>query len=457
MTAPAEGPALSEQTPPKLYENVTCPFCGLLCDDLKIERTGSQLKVLNKGCGQSAAGFERVLPPAKPLVEGHEVPLEEAIKAAARLLKKSALPLYGGLATDVDGMRAVLSLADQTGGVVDHALSEAQFRNLNVLQRTGWITSTLTEARNRADLFLIVGTDVHKLHSRFFERVVCPTASMFGDAPERRTVVFIGEGLDTSGAVGARIGDVIKVPCKQDQLTDFLLMLRARMRGMPLDQAAAEAPKRGGLLSSLLSRAGTVNCQEIGGIKLSTIDALAERCKKARYGVMVWAPPGLSFPQADLAVQTICDIVRDLNETTRFAGLSLGGNEGAMTAAAVTAWQTGYPSRVSFASGTPEYDNYRYSIGRMLVSGEGDLLVWLASFSPSIVPPQTRLPTIVLGTPGIRLSQSPAVYIPVGTPGIDHAGQLVRCDSVVSLPLKNLGRSRLPRAADVLASIQAAI
>jgi formylmethanofuran dehydrogenase subunit B len=34
---------------------------------------------------------------------------------------------------------------------------------------------------------------------------------------------------------------------------------------------------------------------------------------------------------------------------------------------------------------------------------------------------------------------------------------MVRCDNVVSLPLKNLGRAQLPRAADVLAAIEAAL
>jgi formylmethanofuran dehydrogenase subunit B len=137
--------------------------------------------------------------------------------------------------------------------------------------------------------------------------------------------------------------------------------------------------------------------------------------------------------------------------------LSLGGNEGAPSAASVAAWQTGYPLRLSYANGKPEYDSYRYSIGRMLAENEGDLLVWLSSFTTDLGPPMTRIPTIVLGTPGIRLSQPPAVFIPVGTPGIDHAGCMVRCDNVVSLPLTNLNRSRLPSAADVLAAMERAL
>lgn len=456
---------MGENAETKTYENVTDPFCGILNDDLRIERTGTKLKVLNENAEQSAAGFERELPPASPLVDGKEVSLDEAIAAAAGLIREAQLPLYGGLATDVDGARAAISIADRTGGVLDHALSEAQFRNFNVLQRSGWMMSTLTESRNRADLFVIVGTDVHKLHSRFFERIVCPPESMFDEPAAKRTVIFVGEGLDMSAATGPRVADVINLPCKQDEITDVLLALRARLRGADLTQSApaaeSQAPKRPGLFASLLGQdrgePAPAGERTIAGLKLSEIDALAERCKTANYGVMVWAPPGLNFPEADLAVQAICEVVRDLNETTRFAGLSLGGNEGAVTAAAVSGWQTGYPSRISFASGAPDYDSYRYSIGRMLADGEGDLLVWIASFATHIVPPDTQLPTIVLGTPGLQLKQQPKVFIPVGTPGVDHAGLLVRCDNVVTLPLKDLNRSQLPRAADVLAAIQAAL
>jgi formylmethanofuran dehydrogenase subunit B len=49
------------------------------------------------------------------------------------------------------------------------------------------------------------------------------------------------------------------------------------------------------------------------------------------------------------------------------------------------------------------------------------------------------------------------VFIPVGTPGVDHAGRMIRVDNVVSLPLKNLGRAELPSAADVTAAIEAAL
>lgn len=433
MIAGAEVRATGERATSGQFEHVTCPFCGILCDDLEVATSGAGAVVTKNACARARAGFERAAVAANPMVAGKKVELAEAIQAAAALIKKASLPLYGGLGTDVEGMRAVMALADRSSGVVDHALSEAQSRNFKVLQTSGWITTTLTEARNRADLIIIVGSDVHKLHPRFFERVVCAPQSMFDETPPKRTIVFIGKGLDRSGAAGPRIGEVVSLPCPNDEVNEVLAALRARMRGAPV--------------------AG----QEIAGIALADIDALAERCRKASYGVMVWAPQGLAYPQADLTVHLVSEIVKDLNQTTRFAGLSLGGNEGAATAGAVCGWQSGYPLRVSFASGQPEYDALSNSISHLVASGEGDLLIWIASFTPDLSPPATRLPTIVLGTPGLAMSTAPAVFIPVGTPGADHAGRLVRCDSVVSLPLQDLKRWPLPRVADVLAAVEAAL
>ncbi len=428
-----EGKSSDGATTSGIHDNVACPFCGILCDDLTVERTAAGLKVRKNGCDKAISGFERAVDGAKSQIGGKDASLADAIAAAAALIKKARLPIFGGLGTDVEGMRAVMSIADNAGGVVDHALSEGQYRNFRVLQSGGWVMTTLTEARNRADLFIVLGSDLHKLHPRFFERVVCNEKSMFSDAPPKRTVVFLGEGLDQSGITGSRVGEVITLPCKGDRIGEILTAMRAIAKGVPV--------------------AGDT----IGGLKRADVENLVERCKAATYGVMVWAPPSLAFPNADLTVQAAAEYVKDINLHSRFAGLSLGGNEGAVSAGAVCAWQSGYPLRVSFASGKPDYDIERYSMARLLQAKESDLLVWIASYTPDLSPPDTDVPMIVLGTPGLKLTKQPLVFIPIGTPGADHAGLIVRCDNVVSLPLRNLGRSTLPRAADILASIEAAL
>jgi formylmethanofuran dehydrogenase subunit B len=51
----------------------------------------------------------------------------------------------------------------------------------------------------------------------------------------------------------------------------------------------------------------------------------------------------------------------------------------------------------------------------------------------------------------------PAVFIPVGTPGLDHAGHLFRTDRVVALPLAGLRTSRLPSVAQAIEAIEGAL
>lgn len=412
------------------FSSVGCPFCGILCDDLEIAQEAKGLKVLKNGCPLAITGFERSVGTTSPLIRGKEASLEDALAEASRLLRSAQLPLYGGLGTEVDGMRAVMSLADRTRGVVDHALSEGQFRNFRVLQSSGWIMTTLTEARNRSDLFLIVATDVSKYHPRFFERIVTPPKSLFKEPAFQRDIILLGQGLDTSQLKSPRVGKVKALPCPHDQVGELISAIRACFNSVPLRN------------------------RTVAGIPITEVEALASQIKAAAYPVFVWAPSAFSFPNADLVVHSVSELVKDLNKTGRAAGLSLGGNDGSASAAAVCAWQSGYPLRVSYQNGKPEHDMLRYSLSRMIAAGEGDCLVWVSCFSVDLGPPKTKLPLIVIGTPGLKSGSIPDVFIPVGTPGVDHAGRIVRCDSVVSLALHNLGRSQLSSVPNILHAIE---
>lgn len=421
---------------PGTYGSVTCPFCGLHCDDLEVRSDGTRLTVTANGCPLAKAGFEQEtrVAAAPPSIEGRAVPLAEAIARAGELIAAARLPLFGGLATDVEGMRAVMALADRAGGVVDHMLSRALYRNTDVLQTSGWFMSTLTETRNRADLVVIVASDVSSLHPRFLERIVSPAETMLDAPAASRTVVLVGEGTPAAAITGRLIGEVIEIACANADVGIVLAELRALLRGAPLSGDTA------------------------AGVPVAALGNLAERCKAARYAVFVWAPQALDFPAAEDVVHIIADVVRDLNRTTRAAGLSLGGSLGVASAASVCSWQSGYPLRVSFAGGVPTYDPYRFEIARMLAEGEGDLLVWVSAIGPDPAPPPaTRAATIVVGSPAIGLAEPPAVFIPVGTPGLDDRGRVVRCDSVVSLPLRRLRALGLPGVAEVASALAAAL
>ena len=82
----------------------------------------------------------------------------------------------------------------------------------------------------------------------------------------------------------------------------------------------------------------------------------------------------------------------------------------------------------------------------------------LAEEVPDLAPPETTIPTIVLGTFDMKLAKEPDVFIPVATPGIDTRGQIMRVDGNVVLPLRDLHRaSGLPSPIAVLNALEAAV
>ncbi len=423
---------MSASPRPDDLSDVACPFCGLVCDDLVIGADSGRLTVKANGCALAAAAFRDAGDGAGATarIGGRPATLPEAAAAAARLLRAARIPLIAGLATDVEGARAAGRLADRLGGVLDHMNSAAFLRNVMVLQDSGWITTTLSEVRNRADLLIVAGGDVLSRFPRFFERCVANRETLFGDG-RACEVIFLGPG-PAAGITLAGLAATV-IPCDVTRLAEAVGLLRALLAERPVD------------------------AEEAAGLPRATWKALAERMKAARYGVLAWVARDFDFPHAELTIQSLCELIKDLNREGRFAGLPLGGSDGDMTADAVHLWQTGFGSRTSFGQGIPEHDGYHYSTARLLARGEADALLWISSLNAARIPPTTAIPTIVLGRTGMACDREPEVFIPVGIPGIDHPGHLFRSDRVVALPLAGLRRSALPSVAQALDAIDAAI
>lgn len=413
------------------YTDVPCPFCSLLCDDLVITNDHGTITTEKNACSKASKQFHRKPTKDVPKINGKPATLDEATRFAAAILKKTQQPLFAGLGTDVHGMRAVMDIAEQTRGIVDHMHGEQATYNFRVLQDRGWMNTTLTEVRNRADLIILAGTDTSAF-PRFFERLILNQDPLFIKQRENRQIIYLGDG---EGAAK------LKKP-----------------NGRKISQLRFKTSRLGEVLSSLRAIIAGVNLQasKIAGIKIKELEKLAEKMQSANYGVIVWSPADLKWQHADLTVQAICGLVEDMNRTTRFAGLPLGGNEGGMSAAAVCTWQSGYPLHVSYGRNYPEYD-LQYSMNKLLHNNEVDALIWISSISTDIQPPKTGVPIIALTTPNMTYKQVPAVHIPVGTPGIDHAGQMIRCDNVVSQRLQKITSSGLPDLRSVLGQIQKAL
>jgi formylmethanofuran dehydrogenase subunit B len=390
-----------------------CPACGLLCDDLVLN-SKAPLSIKN-ACAKGVSFFEKAFieRASKPSVSGKATDLYNAIEVAAHILNKAKHPLFAGLGTEVQGMRALMHLAEKTNATLDHMHSEGTVRNTLAMQNSGWQTTTLTEIKNRSDVILAIGSDIVSSHPRFFEKLVWNTDSLFNKPkPE---VMYLGLAEETKN------------------LPEIMNALNALMNAKnPINKK--------------------VDNGLIGGVTVSSLKLILEKLKAAQYGVVVWSASALKFPQAELTVQSITQLITKLNETNRVAGFPLNSGDGDSSVNNTSTWLSGYPTRNRFVNGHPEYDAYHFSTKRQQTNC--DTLLWVSTFNAHL-PPDCEAPTIVIGHPDMQFNKQPDVFIPVGIPGVDHTGTMFRMDSSVAMPLKKLRDTELLSLNEVISLIEA--
>ena len=402
----------------------TCPFCPLSCDGFRLAPT-PRPTLVDSDCPRAAAALARFgasPSAATPRRDGRSADYPGAIAAAAAILAASRQPLFGGLATDVAGMRALYRLADACGAILDHAHGDALMHSTRALQDRGVFYTTLAEIRNRADLVVCVGTNAVDHYPEFFRR-----AAPAPDAPAGRHVVFVGARVDAAmhGLEHCTTEEILLVGDVFDTVARISASLAARLAGR---RTAATDP---------------------------AIDALVARMQAARYTVVVWESGSLPVHGA-LVAETIQRIVDTLNRTTRAAAFCLGGGDGGYTANQVTTWLSGLPLRTGVHPRGLVHEPQRYATARLLADRAVDALLWVSAFSPELAPPDTDLPLIVLGHPDLEseLGTRPdTVFIPVSTPGIGSAGHLFRADGGIVLPLAPIYADSLPGVAQVAADL----
>ncbi len=397
---------------------IPCPFCGLGCDDLSLSGGSDEPRMEAGGCPKAQSGFSLAFgaAAATPAIAGRSCTLEEALDHAAGLLGGARLPLFGGLAGDLLDIQAAVRLAEATGGVVDHRNGAGLTAAATALQSGGLMTTSLGDARNRADLWILVG-DVTQRFPRLVERLLEPSQRLHMEGmPE---AVVLGE--PAAEAPGAALEHL---PVPAAALHDFIQRLRARLAGRGLD-----------------------------GEPEAATEALVQRLTNARFPVFVYAPGALG-DQADLVIRALGGLVRTLNEAGRAALLPLGGGDGDISAHQVAAWHSGFGVGTSFHAGVPDYDPARWSTGRLLASGEADLLVWVSPLNAA-PPPATPVPTLVFGHPASRFEEAPELFVPLAVPGVHRHGVVHRGDGPALVPLRALMASELPAGAEVFEGLAA--
>lgn len=413
----------------------TCPFCLLLCDDLSVRASasGGSFELASGECAAARAALARFSAApveASPLVDGHACDISGAVAAAARNLTASRQPLFGGLGTDVAGARALYPLAVATGAICDPAKGRALMHSVRALQDRGSFTTTLAEARNRADVIVCIGGLPGPDAAEFFQRAGIAD----GLVAQRHVAVLGGSSVDRA----ADEAGLAQLASHAGVTTEWL-------------------PVQGDLFTTLAMLAALVAKRTVRDAPAALI-ALAERLRAATYSVIV-GETGRLPEQGALVIENVNRIVSTLNEKTRAGALWLGGGNGAGTVNQVFTWLAALPLRSRAGPLGLEHEPVCFDAQRLLADGAVDSLLWIASFDSTSAPPASNLPLIVLGPPALAPSAARAgsVFIPVSTPGIGSAGHLFRTDGGTVLPLNALYADTLPTVADVLTRITQAV
>jgi formylmethanofuran dehydrogenase subunit B len=412
------------------FKQVTCPHCGLLCDDLTVDADGASLKLIGKSNPACAKAYDDAsftsarLPAAK--IAGKKASLDAAIRKSAKLLQASSQPLVSGLIADVQACRNAVLLTEKIGGVIDHASGAGMRPNNTVMQRHGKVKTTLSEVRNRADLVIILGSQIFNQFPRLADRVLFPRTSLGGSKTTNKEIIVIDSANDSKGNIPRRKG-ISYLRLEADSLEEIIQRFQ-----LAVTDHTNSADKHD---------------------QADDINNLVSKLLAAHYSTIIWNSGLLNPASAEQSIQSITLAIKSLMKDVRCVGLPLGGSKGEITANQVITWQMGVPLPVSFASEVPEHQPLLYCGQSMLDNNEADLLLWVSTYSPEHVPPKTKARVILIGHPKMKVPGHVDVYIPVGIPGIDHTGLACRTDSVATLPLRKLRDINLPAASDVLKQI----
>ncbi len=312
-------------------------------------------------------------------IEGKEVSLKAAATEAARMLAASRFPLIAGLGTDIAGARAAIALASRIGAVIDHMHADALLRSLDVMRSAQLMTTTLAEARMRADCLLLVGSGIGDQVGalRALLNAGAGTRSITWLCPDHDARAF-AKGMEIN-TVGRDAAD----------LSVVLAMLRARIARRAIGK---------------------------GPVAHKAVDNTVARLKAARFGVAIWSAQTLD----ELATEMLQGIVADLNATTRFTSLPLEPGDNGPGVLQACGWMIGYPMRTSFARAEPQHDPWMFDTARLVPAGQVDCALWISSYGSPTPEWSQTVPTIALIGAPTRTPSAVRVEIEVGRPGVDH-------------------------------------
>ncbi len=394
------------------YTAVVCPFCGCLCDDLRVSVQDGRIVDILNGCALANSRFRQITKHrlTRPLVRAggsKEVSYDQAVDRAAEIMDSSDHPLlYGWANTTCEAQRLGIRIAEILGAAIDDTSSICHGPATIAMQDVGYVTSTLGEVKNRADVVVYWGSNPFHAHPRHMSRYTVFPRGFFRSGRQDRKLIVV----DPRRTHTARIADLHIQPDVGCDL-EILNALRVLVKG------------------------GQVAGKTIGGVEVQELSNLARIMTSAEFGALFFGLGVTMTVGRHRNVETLLQLVKDLNSKSKWVVGSMRGHYNVTGFNEVCAWETGYPFSVDFSRGYPRYNPGETSAVDLILNEEVDSILVVSSDPVSHLPREVvdkilRTPLIVIDPFSTPTTAAAQVVIPTSVAGIEVGGTAYRMDGV---------------------------
>lgn len=403
-----------------------CTGCSLLCEDIELAlKTGAITDLKNicrKGSGHFHALFtERT----KPMIDGQEVSLDQAIAEAAKILKEAKSPLlYGWSNSTLEAQKVGIELARKLGATIDDTSSFCQGSLMEMVLKGEVPTCTLDDVRNFADVVIFWGADPSNSHPRHLSRF------SYYPRGEKRDKGYEEErdsiAIDVRKSATARLCKYyFKVPPGGD--ADFIAAVADVLDG--------KVPKYGDKKKMI----------EVGTV-----------LRKAEFGVIF---PGLGLVYS-LGERTnlLSDLIAKLNGISTYKVVPMVGHYNMRGFNQLMLDETGYINQVSFKDGKISHGP-EHSVVAASKSCDAALVIGsdpLSALPFGVAKNLARMPLIAIDPRRSLTTDAARVVIPSAMYGLEAGGSAIRMDGV-KIRFEPVTVSGLPTDEAILARIKEAV
>lgn len=394
--------------------DVVCPYCGCLCDDLEVVIENNRIIETRSNCELGAKRFMEIDAPTRirtPKVrvngELRATSMDEAVQKAADILVKAKKPmLYGWSCTECEAIRVGVQLAEEIGAILDDTTTVCHGPTTIALQEVGISTCTLGEIKNRADLIIYWGCNPMHAHPRHLSRYTTFPKGFFRSRGQENRTLIVVDVRNTDTAKLAK--HFLQVKPNSDY--ELFSALRLAIRGYKVPDNVAGVPRE-------------------------KIEEVAKLMKTSQF-VAIFFGLGVTMSGAkNRNIDNVLSLTRDLHRFTKCVIMPMRGHYNVTGFNEVSTWETGFPYAVDFTRGYPRYNPGETSAIELLMRGEIDAALVIASDPIAHFPKEAAkqlmdIPMVAIDAHQSLTTEVADVVIPAAIAGIEAEGTAYRMDHV---------------------------